>query len=124
VTWLAQDLLTDPLPPHSTDLLTLHYFGILRSGPADGLARLVDTVAPGGTLLMVGHTPSPGHRWAGFDPSDFHSPHSVAESLDPAEWTVTVDETRPRLVEAAPGTPHVSDDILVAVRVPERVGQR
>lgn len=116
VTWLAQDLLTDPLPPHSTDLLTLHYFGILRDGPADGLARLVDTVAPGGTLLMVGHTPSPGHRWAGFDPTDFHSPSTVAQSLDPAEWTIVVDETRPRSAPQAPGTPHIDDDILVAVR--------
>ncbi|MGB3769721.1 MAG: bifunctional NAD(P)/FAD-dependent oxidoreductase/class I SAM-dependent methyltransferase [Rhodococcus sp. (in: high G+C Gram-positive bacteria)] len=115
IDWLATDPLTDPLPAQSADLLTMHYFGILRDSP-DALERLVDTVAPGGTLLMVGHTPTPGFRWSGYDQTEFHSPKSVAESLDPSQWTVVVDETRPRAAEAPAGTHHVDDDILVAVR--------
>lgn len=117
VAWEQRDLLVDPFPTASFDLVSMHYFGILRSAGPEALASLVDAVAPGGTLLVVGHTPVPGHDWAGFAPTDFVSPHAIALSLDANEWTVHTDETRPRVSPTSgSGVGHHSDDVLIAVR--------
>ena len=117
VTWETRDLVHDPLPEESFDLVTMHYFGILRSDGDDAVRRLAATVAPGGTLLMVSHARVQGHSWIGFEPTDFWSPSEVGAVLDPAEWEIRVDETRPRPAPpAGAGGHHVDDEILVAVR--------
>lgn len=117
VTWETRDVVHDPLPEESFDLVTMHYFGILRSDGDDAVRRLAATVAPGGTLLMVSHARVQGHSWIGFEPTDFWSPSEVGAVLDPTEWEIKVDETRPRPAPpAGAGGHHVDDEILVAVR--------
>ena len=58
VRWIALDALEDPLPtpPDHYDLVTAHFVHI---PPAERKAlwrKLVNAVAPGGTLLIVGHS--------------------------------------------------------------------
>ena len=54
-------------------------------------ARLADAVAPGGTLLIVGHDPgdlATGHRWGAADM--MYAAADLAPLLDPAVWDVEV----------------------------------
>ena len=72
--------------------------------------RLAAAVAPGGTLLVVGHHPSDlqtaAHRAAA--PERFFSADDVAAKLDPAKWLIEVVEARPRLSKH-----HEGDNITV-----------
>jgi trans-aconitate methyltransferase len=72
--------------------------------------RLAEAVAPGGTLLVVGHDPSDletaAHRAAA--PERFFSADDVAAKLDPAKWLIEVAEARPRLSKH-----HEGDNITV-----------
>ena len=61
-------------------------------------ARLAAAVAPGGTLLIVGHHPSylrtMAHRMHA--PDLMFTAEEVAATLDPTHWQVLVSEARPR----------------------------
>ncbi|KAA1419870.1 NAD(P)/FAD-dependent oxidoreductase [Mumia zhuanghuii] len=87
ITWSEADL-TRWTTAERYDLVTSHYVHV--EAPYDELvSRLADAVAPGGTLLVVGHdTTHPSHH--GVDPRE------AAAVLDPAEWEVLVAEVRER----------------------------
>jgi SAM-dependent methyltransferase len=117
-------------PAQRVDLVTAHY---LHSRGADRVAlfrRLAAAVAPGGTLLVVGHLMvegadqthgdhGHGDQEHAHDPAAFYSAEDVAALLDPAEWTDIVTESRDRDPEASARTGnHVPDTVLVARRRP------
>lgn len=93
------------------DLVTSLYVHIAGSVEAM-VARLATGVAPGGTLLLVGHlpidpvtgaaTPAAGQNQVTVD--------AALAALDPRDWTIDVAETRPRDVA---GSGH---DALVRAR--------
>jgi len=93
VTWVQADLRTWT-PTDRYDLVTSHY---LHAEGGRGWAWLAAAVAPGGTLLVVGHDPSevggpvPRPHLARLG----HTADQVAADLDPADW-VSVE---PRVVE-------------------------
>jgi hypothetical protein len=67
--------------------------------PRDALfVRLATAVAPGGTLLIVGHHPSDMQTTIHRPPMPemFFTAEQVADSLDPARWEVLVADARPR----------------------------
>ncbi|MFF4749810.1 class I SAM-dependent methyltransferase [Streptomyces sp. NPDC002514] len=122
VVWTRADLTAAPPPAGAFDLVSVHYFP-LRYQPGHIVLRgLLDAVAPGGTLIFATHdraglTPRPEQ---GFDPGDYYRPADIARLLGP-DWTVLVDEIRPRPTPAPAGTHHTHDAVLRARR-PGRSG--
>lgn len=118
VAWTRADLTSTPPPARAFDLVSAQYFPLPRRPDHTALRGLLAAVAPGGTLLVVGHDLAdlPPRHELDFDPGDFHQPHDIAELLD-ENWTVLVDETRPRTAPAPPGTHHSHDAVLRAQRL-------
>ncbi|MGW2330034.1 class I SAM-dependent methyltransferase [Streptomyces sp. NPDC001700] len=118
VTWTQADLSVTPPPAAAFDLVSAQYFPLLRRPEHTALRGLLDAVAPGGTLLYVGHDLAvlPPRMPNGIAPGDFYQPREIAELLG-GDWTVLVDEIRPRTASAPPGTPHTHDTVLRARRL-------
>jgi thioredoxin reductase/SAM-dependent methyltransferase len=116
VEWVRVDVGADPMPDGPYDLVSVHYPALARTPDGRAISALLAAVAPGGTLLVVGHADIEEHARAhGLDPDDFVQPADVAARLD-GSWEVTVDETRPRTAPPPPGTAHVHDRVLRARR--------
>jgi SAM-dependent methyltransferase len=137
IAWVHADLDAWTPPEGGFDLVTAHY---VHSHGADRPAlfgRLAAAVAPGGTLLVVGHLlgedaghdhhhgqdPGHGHHDHGDDQGHGHDPdlnytaEDVAAVLDAAQWRDVVTETRERDPGAAERTGNpVPDTVLVARR--------
>ena len=115
VCWTHGDITVSPPPAGAFDLVSALYFPLPRSAPA-ALQSLLAAVAPGGTLLVVGHDLDSSHDHhidPAIDPGAYYRPDEIAELRDGA-WTVRVDETRPRVSPAPPGSGHVNDIVLKA----------
>ncbi|MFJ2608544.1 class I SAM-dependent methyltransferase [Streptomyces sp. NPDC087425] len=113
--WTRADLTLTPPPADAFDLVSVHYFPFPRTASLDGLVR---AVAPGGTLLFVSHDLAdlPPVLDGGIDPASFHQPADVAALLGD-DWTVLVQERRPRTRPGPAGTPHTHDVVLRARRL-------
>ncbi len=118
VEWRCDDLLEAPPESQSYDLVSIQYPALLATAGAGAVQRLFDAVAPGGTLLAVGHDLADHHhaKERGFDPADYIGVDAMAALL-PADFEVEVQATRTR-PNPPPGTPHVDDVILRARRFP------
>ena len=117
VEWVCADIAVSPPSAGTYDLVSVQY-PALKQSPGDGAIRaLLDAVAPGGTLLVVGHAhvdPDYACRH-GFEVADYVQPADVLARLV-VEWQVEVDETRPRIDPAPEGSPHTHDTVLRAKR--------
>jgi len=102
IRWVEADLATWTPQPDHYDLVACLYVHV--AGSIDEMVqRMAAAVAPGGTLLLVGHrpvdpatgaaTPAAGQRQVSTD--------TATAALDPAHWAIVVAEDRPR---AAAGT--------------------
>jgi thioredoxin reductase/SAM-dependent methyltransferase len=101
------------------DLVSSHFLHLHGKERRELFARLARAVAPGGTLLLVGHDNSDLGTEARrpHAPDMFFTADEVASSLDPADWTVLVAEARPRPAHAHEGdVATVHDAVLVARR--------
>ncbi|MPZ82566.1 MAG: methyltransferase domain-containing protein [Actinophytocola sp.] len=119
VTWTHADLTVTAPPAGTFDLVAALYFPIPHQPEHTALLRLLAAVASGGTLLVGGHDLD-GHQHhhdAAFDASQYYVPAEIAELLDDS-WTVVTNETRPRTSPAPPGSGHIDDVVLRAVRRP------
>lgn len=118
VSWTHADLSTYTPPAGSFDLVTAMYPALLHTDEKS-VRAMVAAVAPGGTLLVVGHDLSDwhadhhDHADPNFDPARYYQPGEIAELLDDS-WTVLVNETRPRVSPAPEGTGHINDVVLKA----------
>lgn len=136
IDWVRADL-TTWAPPVEHDLVTTHYAH--PAMPQLGFyARVAEWVAPGGTLLVVGHragdhgrhgAPSHlddlshhghgHHRAHGAHPD--HASATAAEVvalLDPARWDVVTSDEPTRRVERPGGDAELHDVVVRAVRRP------
>lgn len=106
------------------DLVSMQYGSIHRTPDRRALSNLLGAVAPGGTLLVVGHDPAP---WRApidvdthtrmFDPEAYLGIDEIAAAIaDDPEWELEVHETRPRPPGAASAHHHVDDVVLRARR--------
>lgn len=114
----------DPFERAAFDLVSAHYASIPRTPDGRGVRNLLSAVAPGGTLLVVGHDLEPmrvpidtlTHSPA-FDADAYVRVDDVAAALsDAPAWDVEVYEQQPRPGGAASAAHHVDDVVLRARR--------
>jgi SAM-dependent methyltransferase len=113
----------DPFGGEVFDLVSAHYASIPRTPDDRAIEHLLGAVAPGGTLLVVGHdlTPMRGpidtaEHSRVFDPDAYVRVDDVARVLEGRDgWTVELHELRPRPAGAA-SSHHVDDVVLRARR--------
>ncbi|HEX4519642.1 MAG TPA: class I SAM-dependent methyltransferase [Gaiellaceae bacterium] len=100
IEWIEADLATWTPQTGRFELVVSLYVHVAGT-VAEMVRRLAAAVAPGGTLLLVGHrpidpvtgaaTPAAGQRQVSVD--------AALAALDPAEWEFVVAEDRPRAAE-------------------------
>jgi len=97
IEWIEADLGTWTPPPAHYDLVICLYVHVAGSVP-EMVGRLASGVAPGGTLLLVGHRPVDPATGSP-TPAAGQVQVSVAAALaalDPGRWDIVVAEDRPR----------------------------
>ncbi|WP_200215774.1 bifunctional NAD(P)/FAD-dependent oxidoreductase/class I SAM-dependent methyltransferase [Micromonospora coerulea] len=119
ITWTRADLREQPPAAGRYDLVSAQFMQLPPDARRALFARLADAVAPGGTLLIVGHHPSDlrtsAHRQ--HFPDMMFTAEEVAASLDPGQWQVGAAETRPRAAVDPDGRDiTIHDAVLVARR--------
>jgi SAM-dependent methyltransferase len=120
IEWRQADLTTWAPPPATFDLVSAQYMHLPPEPRAALFDRLAAAVAPGGTLLIVGHDFSDlaagAHRPD--MPEMFFTAEEVAASLAQREWEVLVTDARPRPAKVHEGEHiEVHDAVLVARRL-------
>ncbi|WP_433609998.1 class I SAM-dependent methyltransferase [Prescottella agglutinans] len=118
ITWQHADLLEWNPGTTRYDLVTSQYVH-LPSGPREVLYRhLADLVAPGGTLLIVGHHPSDLGTSIPRPPRPelFFTPEDVVALLDPREWTVATATAASRTVTHGDHEVTIHDSVVRAHR--------
>jgi SAM-dependent methyltransferase len=108
IDWVRADVVVDGVPPGPFDLVSMMYFPIRRPQGAMALRAVLDSVAPGGTLLVVGHETYPV--------DDIHTPDDVAGLLTAPDWDVVTHETRDRRHSGEGGGGHHTRDVVVRAR--------
>ncbi|WP_430330900.1 class I SAM-dependent methyltransferase [Rhodococcus sp. ACT016] len=118
ITWQQADLLEWNPGAMGYDLVTSQYVH-LPSGQREVLFRhLADLVAPGGTLLIVGHHPSDLETSIPRPPRPelFFTPEEVVALLDPKEWTVDTAAASSRTVRHGDHDVTIHDTVVRAHR--------
>ncbi|MFW5418235.1 methyltransferase domain-containing protein [Nocardiopsis sp. CNT-189] len=119
IDWWRVDLLETAPDPAGYDLVSAFFFHLEPGPRAEVLERLAAAVAPGGTLLFVGHDPAQVEQVEGDRPplEMFFTAEEIAAGLDPAAWEVVTAEKRPRPPAAGgAGHAHTADVVLRARR--------
>jgi thioredoxin reductase/SAM-dependent methyltransferase len=121
VDWVHADL-TSWIPPARFDLVSSHYLHVPGDERNAAFARLANAVAPGGTLLIVGHHESDLHTSMQRPniPGMFFTAEEVAASLGDG-WEIQVAVARPRTsVDPEGREVTIRDAILRARRAGEK----
>lgn len=116
VVWRCADVLATPPAAGEYDVVSIQYPALLRAAGELALRRLVDSVRPGGTFLVIGHDIDPDFaREHGHDMTRFVDLDGLRSVLAD-RFEVEVDEIRPRPNPPA-GAHHADDAILRARRL-------
>jgi thioredoxin reductase/SAM-dependent methyltransferase len=118
VDWQHADLLAEPPEAGAFDLVSVHFMHLPSVERIALFDRLADAVAPGGTLLLVGHHPSDLQTTMSRPqlPDVFFTAEQLAAELDAATWEVLVAEARPRPANDAEGRELTIHDTLLRAR--------
>ena len=118
VSWVHGDLLTDPPAQNAYDLVTAHFMQLPTAEREWLYAALAAAVAPGGTLLLVGHHPSDLHTTMHRPalPDMFFTAEDLAANLEPERWDILVAETRPRPATDPQGQQTTIHDAVLRAR--------
>jgi SAM-dependent methyltransferase len=118
ITWQQMDLLTWGPAPQTYDLVSAQFMQLPAGQRAALFDRLAAGVSAGGTLLIVGHSPTDLHTTAARPPLPelFFTADEVAAALDPSQWKVIVSESRPRQGRDPDGRPVTVHDEVFAAR--------
>ena len=95
VEWVRGDVADWQPPAGAYDLITAHFLHPEAELRHELVPRLAAGVAPGGTLLWVGHSLDEA-RAAVWGAGRFATAAEVLADLDPQEWDVVVAEALPR----------------------------
>ena len=115
IEWRPADLRAWAPGGEQWDLVTSHFLHLLDDGMLEATRRMTDAVAPGGTLLVVGHHPDDSHtglRWS--MPGVMFTADDLAPALDPSLFDVHVEARERR--ESRDGTEHVVTDAVLRAR--------
>jgi SAM-dependent methyltransferase len=123
ITWRQADLTGEVEFDELFGLVSAQFMHLPRPDRDALHRRLADLVAPGGTLLVVGHHPSDLDTAAHARPHRgdlLFLPEEIVALLDPSLWTIVAAESRPRtMIDGAGLTLQVADAVLVARRIAE-----
>ena len=116
---VAAPFLEAQLDAASYSLVSAMYPALLRTPERAAEQRMLDLVAPGGTLLVVHHADIDREHALerGFDPDDYVSPEDVRALAVEQGWVVVVDDRRERDVSGGAGAHH-HHDLVVRLRRP------
>ena len=97
IEWVHADLTQWEPAGQTFDLVSSQYVHVPAAARTPLFRRLAAAVAPGGTLLMVGHHPSDRETTLarGDAPELYLTAEEVAAELDPELWEIAVAEARP-----------------------------
>ena len=114
--WWQVDARTFDAGDRSYDLVTSHYLHAPDGGMVDVTRRLAAAVAPGGSLLVVGHAPS--HEFTQLAESRRKAMFLAAELLPglPDDFEPVVVEQRTRTLPRDTGPVEAEDSVLSARR--------
>lgn len=119
ISWIHRDLTSWAPHAGAFDLVSAQFMHWPAAERTAVYGRLATAVAPGGTLLIVGHHPSDlatGARRPRL-PGLLFTPEETAAVLDPAAWEILACEARPRPAKDPTGHPiMVTDSVLQARR--------
>jgi SAM-dependent methyltransferase len=118
VSWVQADLRTWT-PTGSYDLVSVQFLHPAPEVRAAVFGRLAAAVAPGGTLLIVGHHVDDliGGEHRPHPPEMFFGTEELAAGLDPADWDIAADlRKRPATGHEAEHGTVLADVVLVARR--------
>lgn len=114
--WQAVDV-TSWRPDAAYDLVTSSFLHIPRNERDPLFVRLAAAVAPGGTLLLVGHDPSERETHRGGRPAElFFSAEEAVDLLDGESWEIVTAEARSRDAQDSEGNPTQLTDAVVRAR--------
>ncbi len=119
ITWQHADLGSWVPAAASYDLVSAQFMHLPKDLRELINRRLAESVAPGGTLLIVGHHPSDLQTTIPRPPLPelFFTAADVAASLSPREWEIVVQEARPRGAQDPDGrSVTIHDTVLRAQR--------
>ena len=119
IVWRQVDLLEWHPDGTRYDLVSAHFLQLPGELREPLYANLAAAVAPGGTLLVVGHHPgdleTTAHRPDA--PELFFTAEQMAATLDPEQWEILVTDARPRPATDPDGREiTISDAVLRARR--------
>jgi|SRR5450631_106758 len=120
LTTLEADLQTWAPQTRSYDLVLVVYLHLPESQRSPVMAAAAEAVAPGGTLLVVGHdleNLSSGHGGPQ-DPAVLYRPADIVADIETARLLVVRQETAPRPVTGADGQLVEALDTIVLARRP------
>ena len=119
IEWRHEDLEAWTPPEASFDLVTAHYLHAAWTDRDAMFRRLAAAVAPGGTLLVVGH--QHGEGWghghaSAHEAGALYSAQEIAAVLHREQWDDVVTETRDRDPGAAHRTGNPAPDTVLVAR--------
>lgn len=118
VTWRLVDLAGWVPDGPTYDLVSAHFLHFREPVRVPLYAGLAASVAPGGTLLVVGHDhadlETSVHRHG--EPDMFFTAAELAAALDPARWEIVVAESRPRVAPDPDGQEVTVHDVVLRAR--------
>lgn len=121
ITWVQEDLATWDTGGTQYALVTAQYLHPPAAQRETVVARLAGAVAPGGTLLIVGHHPSDLQTTVPRPPipERFYTGDDIAAALDPGGWAIVTNASPARTATDPHGrTVTIHDSVLRAVRRP------
>jgi SAM-dependent methyltransferase len=114
INWVRSDLSLEPAAG-TFDLVTAHFLHLPQPSRHSLFSHLADAVAPGGTLLIVGHDPSDTGVLRPHLAEMGWTADEVADSLG-AGWVIEVKESRPRQVSDEDGNEITIRDAVLRAR--------
>ena len=123
IIWRQADMTEEAGFDELFGLVSVHFMHLPQPDRDALYRRVADLVAPGGTLLVVGHHPSDLDTAAHVRPHHgdlLFRPEEIVALLDPSSWTVVAADSRPRtMIDGDGRTLQVADAVLVARRIDE-----
>lgn len=122
IRWVQADLARWTPDGAAFDLVSAQFMHLPPLPRQSLFGRLASMVAPGGTLLIVGHHPSDLQTMAHRPPAPdmFYTAEEAATCLDDGGWDVVVAEARPRTATSDGQEIAIHDTVLRARKHPVR----